>query len=75
MSDSVRMVAREENGVVSMKLVISHPNESGARKDEQGNLVPAHFLKTGIVQLNGAHLFDLQFGPSVSKDPFLQFRF
>ncbi len=75
MSDGVRMVAREENGIVSVKLVILHPSESGARKDENGNLVPAHFLKTGIVHLNGAPLIDLQLGPSVSKDPFLQFRF
>ncbi|NTV97562.1 MAG: thiosulfate oxidation carrier complex protein SoxZ [Chlorobiaceae bacterium] len=75
MSDTIRMIAREDNGNVLVKLVISHPNESGARKDEQGRLVPAHFLKTGTVLLNGQALLDLQLGPSVSKDPFLQFRF
>lgn len=75
MIDSIRMVAREEGGIVSVKLVIAHPSESGTRKDEQGNFVPAHFLKTGTVLLNGTPLLDLQLGPSLSKDPFLQFRF
>ena len=75
MSDNIRMVAREESGMVTAKLVISHPNESGTRKDEQGNLVPANFVRTGTVTLNGSPLLDLQLGPSVSKDPFLQFRF
>jgi sulfur-oxidizing protein SoxZ len=75
MSESIRIVAREDDGIVSVKLVIPHPNESGSRKDEQGNLVPPHFIRTGAVLLNGKTLLDLQLGPSVSKDPFLQFRF
>jgi sulfur-oxidizing protein SoxZ len=75
MSESIRMVAREENGIVLVKLVIPHPSESGARKDELGNFIPAHFLRTGSVLLNGELLLDIQLGPSVSKDPFLQFRF
>jgi sulfur-oxidizing protein SoxZ len=75
MSESIRMVAREDDGIVSVKIVIPHPSESGSRKDEQGNLIPAHFVKTGAVSLNGKPMLDLQLGPSVSKDPFLQFRF
>ncbi|MGB7511819.1 MAG: thiosulfate oxidation carrier complex protein SoxZ [Pelodictyon phaeoclathratiforme] len=75
MSSSVRIFAREESGIVHVKIIIPHPNESGSRKDEQGNLVAAHFIKEGAVFLNGKPLFDIQLGPSVSRDPFLQFRF
>jgi sulfur-oxidizing protein SoxZ len=75
MNESVRIAAREESGIVTAKVIIPHPSESGARKDESGNIVPAHFIKTGTVTLNGSPLLDIQLGPAVSKDPFLQFRF
>jgi sulfur-oxidizing protein SoxZ len=74
MSSSVRIFALEENGSVHVKVIIQHPNESGSRKDEQGNLVAAHFIREGAISLNGNPLLDIQFGPSVSKDPFFQFR-
>ncbi|MBM3422186.1 MAG: thiosulfate oxidation carrier complex protein SoxZ [Chlorobi bacterium] len=71
----MRVLATESAGVVSVKVIIPHPNESGTRKDDSGNVVPAHFVKEGSVMLNGRPLLDLQLGPSVSKDPFIQFRF
>jgi len=75
MSGIVRILAREESGIVQVKIIIPHPNESGTRKDEQGVLIPAHFVREGSVTVNGAALLDIELGPSVSADPFLQFRF
>jgi sulfur-oxidizing protein SoxZ len=75
MSGIVRILAREENGIVQVKIIIPHPNESGTRKDEQGVVIPAHFVREGSVRVNGAALLDIELGPSVSTDPFLQFRF
>lgn len=75
MSGIVRVLAREDGGLVQVKIIIPHPNESGTRKDEQGILVPAHFIKEGSVTVNGAALMDIELGPSVSADPFFQFRF
>jgi len=69
------MLALEESGIVKVKIIIPHPNESGTRIDELGNTVAAHFIREGAVSLNNRPLVDLQLGPSVSKDPFLQFRF
>ncbi|RDD31252.1 thiosulfate oxidation carrier complex protein SoxZ [Prosthecochloris sp. ZM] len=75
MSAQVRIVATEVAGVVTAKVIVPHPNESGRRKDELGNLVPAHFISEAKGSLNGTALFEMQLGPSVSKNPFLQFRF
>jgi sulfur-oxidizing protein SoxZ len=75
MSSSIRIFAREVSGAVHAKVIIPHPNESGARRDENGILIAAHFIKEGAVSLNGNPLLDLQLGPSVSKDPFFQFKF
>lgn len=75
MSGIVRILAREESGIVQVKIIIPHPNESGTRKDELGIVVPAHFVREGSVKVNGAALLDIELGPSVSTDPFLQIRF
>lgn len=75
MEGSIRIVAREDNGVVTAKVVIPHPNESGKRKDEKGAFVPAHFVREGKASVNGSVVLDIQMGPSVSRDPLLQFRF
>ncbi|MGB0131459.1 thiosulfate oxidation carrier complex protein SoxZ [Chlorobium sp.] len=71
----MRILAKEDGGIVSLKVIIPHPNESGTRKDESGNVVPAYYIREGSVLLNGLPLIELQLGPSVSRDPFLQFRF
>jgi len=75
MISSIRVLAREESGIVQLKVIIPHQNESGTRKDDQGIIVPAYFVREGSITLNGEHLLDIELGPSVSKDPFLQFRF
>ena len=75
MSSEVRVLAREESGIVLVKVIIPHPNESGSRKNEQGLIVAAYFIQEGTVLLNSKPLLDIQLGPSVSRDPFLQFRF
>ncbi|MBF0586017.1 thiosulfate oxidation carrier complex protein SoxZ [Prosthecochloris sp. N3] len=75
MNSAVRIVAVENGGVATAKVIVPHPNESGKRKDEQGNLIPAHFITEAEGALNGSELFVMQLGPSVSKNPFLQFRF
>ncbi|MCF8216336.1 MAG: thiosulfate oxidation carrier complex protein SoxZ [Chlorobium sp.] len=71
----MRILATESGGIVSVKVIIPHPNESGSRKDESGSIVPANFVKEGMVMLNGKPLLELQLGPSVSKNPFFQFKF
>ncbi len=75
MISSIRVLAREEFGIVQLKVIIPHQNETGTRKDEHGVIIPAYFVREGSVTLNGAPLLDIELGPSVSKDPFLQFRF
>jgi sulfur-oxidizing protein SoxZ len=74
MPNTIRIVAKEENGVVTVKVAITHPSESGLRKGEDGTLIPAHFLCDGWATLNGQKVFELQLGPSISKNPIFSFR-
>jgi sulfur-oxidizing protein SoxZ len=64
---------RAGNGEI--KTLITHPSENGLRKDgKTGQLVPAHFISSVIVTLDGKTVLDGQWGGGVSKDPYLSFK-
>jgi len=58
-----------------VKVLVKHDVETGGRKDEAGNVVPAHFIKTILASCEGKIIFEAELGPAVSKDPFLSFSF
>jgi sulfur-oxidizing protein SoxZ len=49
--------------------------ETGLRKDAAGTVVPAHYIQTVTALCNNKTVISTQWGPSVSKNPFLAFRF
>jgi sulfur-oxidizing protein SoxZ len=60
---------------VEVRVLMAHEMETGQRKDTKGAIIPAHFIQTVNVVHNGKSVFSAQWGPSVSKNPFLHFRF
>lgn len=74
-TNNMRIIAKEEGGIVTVKIAITHPSESGLRKGEDGKLVPAHFLTDASATLNGQKVFELELGPSLSKNPIMSFQF
>ncbi|GAB3629027.1 SoxZ [Pandoraea terrae] len=75
MGNPMRIRAIETGGVVEVKALMSHIMETGQRKDGSGNIVPAHFIQTVTVTCNGKTVLSAQWGPAVSKDPFVSFKF
>jgi len=70
---SIPIKLRAGNGEI--KALISHPTENGLRKDaKSGQLIPAHFINSVIITLNGKTVLDGQWSGGVSKDPFIAFR-
>ena len=49
--------------------------ETGQRKDAAGKLVPAHFIQSVTATWQGKTVLSAQWGPSVSKNPYLEFSF
>ena len=47
--------------------------ESGQRRDAAGKLVPAWHIQEVTAVLNGKQVLAAEWGPAVSKNPFLQF--
>ena len=75
MSDPMRVRATEKDGIVDVKILMKHDMESGQRKDAAGKVVPAWFINILNVKDQGKDVFNAQFGPAVSKDPFLNFKY
>ena len=75
MADPMRVRATEAGGVVDVKILMKHDMEAGQRKDASGKTIPQWFISTVTVQAQGKNEFMGEFGPAVSKDPFLNFKY
>ncbi|QWD84276.1 thiosulfate oxidation carrier complex protein SoxZ [Polynucleobacter sp. MWH-P3-07-1] len=75
MSDPMRIRAAEKDGIVDVKILMKHDMESGQRKDASGKMIPAWFINMLNVKAQGKDVFNAEFGPGVSKDPFLNFKY
>jgi sulfur-oxidizing protein SoxZ len=61
------------SGVTEVKLIISHPMETGRKKDDFGALIPAHFIQLITAMLNDQPVLEMQWGTGISKNPYLTF--
>ncbi|PVV14330.1 MAG: thiosulfate oxidation carrier complex protein SoxZ [gamma proteobacterium symbiont of Ctena orbiculata] len=71
---NIKIRARLKNGVTNVKTLISHPMETGLRKDKKsGRTIPAHFIQEVNCLHNGELKLSTELGISVSRNPYLQF--
>ena len=75
MADPMRIRVAERDGVVNVKILMSHEMETGQRKDASGALVPAHYIQRVTATYQGRTVLSAQWGPAVAKNPFLEFNF
>jgi sulfur-oxidizing protein SoxZ len=71
----MRIRASATGDMVEVKVLMRHDMETGQRKDAAGAVIPALHIKTLVAKHKDKVVFDANFGPSVSKDPFLSFKF
>lgn len=73
---SIKVRAKVKNGEAAVKCLISHPMETGLRKDKKsGKLIPAHFIQEVVCEHGGATVMNAQWSGTISKNPFLSFQF
>ncbi|QTR51090.1 thiosulfate oxidation carrier complex protein SoxZ [Candidatus Thiothrix anitrata] len=73
---SIKLKAKVDGDSVSVKALMTHPMETGQRKDKKtGELVPAHFIKEIIVTAGDKTVLTANWGGSVSKNPYLAFSY
>ena len=73
---SIRLRASNKGGVATVKALITHPMETGQRKNKKtGKKIPAHFIQAVSGKHNGKEVLMAEWGPAVSKNPYLSFQF
>jgi sulfur-oxidizing protein SoxZ len=75
MADPMRIRANMAGDKVEVKVLMAHEMETGQRKDARGQIVPAHFIQNVSIVHAGKPVLSAQWGPSISKNPFLHVRF
>lgn len=75
MAEPMRIRAVMAAGKVEVRVLMTHEMETGLRKDASGKLIPAHFIQNVTVTHNNRTVLSAQWGPAVSRNPFLHFRF
>jgi len=74
MSDNMKIRAQLKGSLTEVKLLMSHPMETGRRKNDADELIPAHFVQLVSAKLNGKMVLEAQWGTGISKNPYLTFR-
>jgi len=59
--------------VVVLKTLISHPMESGQRKDSDGNTIPRSIINRFVCDYNGVNVIDVTMEPAISTNPYFEF--
>ena len=73
MADPMRIRAQVSGDKATVRVLMSHDMETGQRKDAAGKTVPAWFIQEVSVSHNGRTVLSALWGPSVAKNPFMQF--
>ena len=75
MASTIRVRATNSGDTTEVQALIQHPMDSGFIKDAKGELIPAHFIQQLTFEHNGKTVFLADWGPAVSKDPYVKFTF
>ena len=76
MAKSIKIRAKVKGGVTVVKTLISHPMETGMRKNKKtGKKFPAEFIQEVTCTHNGKNVLTADWGTAISKNPYLSFQF
>jgi len=70
----MKMRATLGAGYTDVRVLMTHPMETGQRKDSDGKLIPLHFIQQVTVKLNGRTVVEGQTSQGISRNPVFSFR-
>jgi len=74
MARPMRIRARMAGDIADVRVLMAHEMETGTRKGSDGKPIPAWFISEVTAQHNGKTVMTAQWGPAVSKKPYMQFK-
>ena len=74
MPGPMKMRATLGQGFTDIRVLMTHPMETGQRKDSEGKIVPMHFIQNLTVKVNGKPVVEAQTSQAISRNPVFSFR-
>jgi sulfur-oxidizing protein SoxZ len=75
MARKMKVRTRHQEGKVEILILVTHPMETGLRTDKQTKQkIPAHFIQTLDVEVNGKVVASAELGIGISQNPLIGFR-
>ena len=75
MGNPMRIRAQVKDGLTDVRVLMSHPMETGLRKDTAGKIIPALYINDVKATSGGKTVLTAKWGQAISQNPYLQFRF
>jgi len=76
MANSIKVRAKLKGEVIEVKALMSHPMETGLRKDKKtGEVIPAHFIQQVVCKWKDQEVMNALWSGGVSKNPYIAFKF
>jgi len=76
MANSIRVRTKLKEGITQVKALITHPMETGRRKDKKTKeTIPAHFIQEVVCMWKDKEVMKALWSGGVSKNPYIAFRF
>jgi len=73
---TIKIRAKASGGVTQVKTLMSHPMETGLRKNSKtGKMIPAHHITEVTAEHNGNLVMTANWGGGISKNPYMSFKF
>ncbi|MCW8907241.1 MAG: thiosulfate oxidation carrier complex protein SoxZ [Sedimenticola sp.] len=73
--NSIKIRAKLKEDVVTVKALMTHPMETGNRKDSDGNTIPAHFIQEVSCTSGGKEVISADWSGGISKNPYISFKY
>ena len=74
MSD-IKIRASAKDGITEVKALMKHPMQNTGKDKKTGEPIEAHFIQEVTCEHNGKTVLTGDWGPGVSKNPYLSFKF
>jgi sulfur-oxidizing protein SoxZ len=76
MANTIKARAKIKGDLTEVKALISHPMETGLRKDKKtGEVIPAHFIQEVMCKWKDKTIMTALWSGGVSKNPYIAFKF
>ena len=69
-----RIRAKIKDGNTLVRVLLTHPMDTGRAKDAQGNIIPAHFIQDIRCWRNDKEVLSIKCGTGTARNPYFSFQ-